>query len=310
MAQIIWSIAPIFVLIVLGHLLRRNGIPSFEFWNLNDRLVYWVLFPALLFYKTSTVTLRADLVGSYFVVIVGGFLAGILFSLIAGRLFGLGAAVTSSVLQGATRHNTFVALAVAERLYGTEGLSLAALAASLLVPMTNVVVVICLVTLLSGDGERPLGRLLLRDLMRNPLLISVMLGIAVNLSGVGLIPVLHDTTDILGRAALPVVLLCVGANIQWRGMAARSVPLLCSMAGKFIVVPAAVVALCLAVGLGGVPAQVAVAYAAVATASASYTLARQMGGDAGLMAAIITLQTLVSFATMPLTIALATMWFR
>ncbi|MAY67399.1 MAG: permease, partial [Rhodospirillaceae bacterium] len=61
MLNILWAILPIFVLIVLGNLLRRNGIPSIEFWNLNDKLVYWVLFPSLLFYKTST----TDLAGGF-----------------------------------------------------------------------------------------------------------------------------------------------------------------------------------------------------------------------------------------------------
>ena len=65
------SIAPIFILIVLGYLLRRNGIPNVEFWNMNDKLVYWVLMPALLFHKTSTIELSAELVGSYSVVIIG-----------------------------------------------------------------------------------------------------------------------------------------------------------------------------------------------------------------------------------------------
>ena len=51
MITILLSIAPIFLLIVLGHLLRRGGIPSFDFWNLNDKLVYWVLFPSLLFHE-------------------------------------------------------------------------------------------------------------------------------------------------------------------------------------------------------------------------------------------------------------------
>ncbi|MBO6838327.1 MAG: AEC family transporter, partial [Alphaproteobacteria bacterium] len=64
MLDIIWTIAPIFLLIVLGNLLRRNGIPSVEFWNLNDKIVYWVLFPALLFHTTSTLQLSSGMFGS------------------------------------------------------------------------------------------------------------------------------------------------------------------------------------------------------------------------------------------------------
>ncbi|MFN3331894.1 MAG: AEC family transporter, partial [Caldilinea sp.] len=73
MFSIFLSIAPIFLLLILGYLLRRNGIPSIEFWNLNDRLVYWVLFPALLFNNTSTINLSGDLLSAFALVIYTGF---------------------------------------------------------------------------------------------------------------------------------------------------------------------------------------------------------------------------------------------
>ena len=65
MQDVFLSIVPIFLLIVLGHGLRRGGIPSFEFWNMNDKLVYWVLMPALLFSKISTTHVESGLVGSF-----------------------------------------------------------------------------------------------------------------------------------------------------------------------------------------------------------------------------------------------------
>ena len=81
MLHILWSILPIFVLIVLGNLLRRNGIPSVKFWNLNDKLVYWVLFPSLLFYKTSTSDLSGDLLGPFAASILTGLVAAVATSL-------------------------------------------------------------------------------------------------------------------------------------------------------------------------------------------------------------------------------------
>ena len=73
MLDILLSIAPIFLLLVLGYWLRRGGIPSIDFWHLNDRLVYWVLFPALLFNNTSTIALSSDLLGSFATIIYIGF---------------------------------------------------------------------------------------------------------------------------------------------------------------------------------------------------------------------------------------------
>ncbi len=302
MLQILLSIAPIFLLIVLGHGLRRGGIPSIEFWNLNDRLVYWVLFPALLFHKTSTTTLSGDLVLPQAGVMYGALACAVAFALIAARLARYEGPLASSLLQGCARHNTFIALAVSERLYGAEGLAVAALTTALLVPVTNVVVVTLMVGLIRGGGDGVL-KAIARDLARNPLLLAVLAGGAWNLAGVGHAPVLHDMTRILGDAALPVVLLCVGANIRVRAMAAQLLPTVLSMAGRMVVFPAAVIGLALWTGLPSAAALVALVYGAVPTAPNGFTLARQMGGDAPVMAGMITLQTVIAFVTLPLTMA-------
>jgi predicted permease len=239
------------------------------------------------------------------VVILGGFGAAALFGLLAAKLAGLDGPLASSVLQGAARHNTFIALAVAERLYGTEGLAIAAVATSLLIPTTNVTMVTLMVWLVRGPDEKRIFTSILRDLARNPLILSVGAGVAWNVFGNGEIPVVHDVARLLGAAALPVVLLCVGANIRIRAMAASALPLGISSFGKLVVFPLAIVALAQAMGLSETETLVALLFGAVPTASSAYTLARQLGGDAPLMAAIVTVQTALAFVTLPLTMALA-----
>ncbi|HAE01680.1 MAG TPA: AEC family transporter, partial [Rhodospirillaceae bacterium] len=200
MLEIVLTIAPIFLLIVLGNILRRIGIPSVDFWNINDKLVYWVLFPVLLFKTTSTLTLSGAVIGNYAIVILGGFFAAVIYSLIAIKVFKVSAPSGTSVLQGAARHNTFIALAVAERLFGADGLALAAMVTAVLIPVTNIVVVTSMVGMLPKTPGRSLPVAILRDLTRNPLLVSIVIGMSLNLLGVGEIPVLHQTAGILGAA--------------------------------------------------------------------------------------------------------------
>ncbi len=304
MLDIFLSIAPIFLLIGLGQLLWRKGIPSVEFWNLNDKLVYWVLFPALLFYKTSTIELSSSLISSYALVIIGGFGSAVLFSVSTSWLFKLDRPVASSVLQGSARHNTFVALAMAERLFGNQGLSLAALIAAILIPITNITVVSLMVTIIQGKSQKHIGRAILRDLSRNPILISVLIGLGVNLAKIGEIPIIHDITQILGGAALPVVLLCIGANIRLRAMQGATTPMLLSIGGKMLIFPGVILVLAYAIRLPELATMVAILVGSMPTASSSYTLARQMGGDAPLMAAIVTMQTGLAFITVPVTLSL------
>ena len=305
MIDIFLSIAPIFLLLVLGYVLRRGGIPSVEFWNLNDRLVYWILFPALLFSNTSTFDLSGDLLSAFAVAIYCGFGSAVIFALLSSRLFRLDGPTASSVLQGSARHNSFIALAVAERLIGFDGLALATLVTALLIPVTNITVVTLMVTMIRGDGGRAaVMRAVLRDLARNPLLIAVGLGICANLLDIAPIPVVSDMAKILGAAALPIMLLCVGANIRIRAMTSAGLPVLLSVVGKMVVFPAMILVAAQFVDLSDAALLVLILYGAVPTAASAYTLARQMGGNAPVMATIITLQTAISFVTLPITVTL------
>ena len=303
------AIAPIFGIIVLGLLLRRGGIPSFEFWNLNDKLVYWVLMPALLFHKMSTATFDASLVGSYAAVVLGGFAAALLAGLVLPKLAGFSAPVRSSVLQGAARHNIFIVLAVSERLFGADGLELAALGAAMLIPTTNISMVTLMVGMTSQAAGGRIVTAILRDLARNPLLIAVALGVAWNFAFEGEpAPVAHDIARILGGASLPIMLMCVGANLRIRAMGVAIWPLLLSTVAKMVLFPAATLAFALLAGLTETQAMVALLFGASPTASSAYTLARQLGGDAPLMAAIVTLQTVIAFAALPATLYLARLY--
>ena len=309
MLDISLLIAPIFALLILGFTLRRNGIPSQEFWHQNDKLVYWVLMPSLLFYKTSTTDYDAALIGSFAVVILGSFACAIVFGILVWRLSPLSNATASSVMQGSSRNNTFISLALAERLYGSDGLALATLAMAMLIPVTNLVVVSLMVMINSeAKGIRVIPSIL-RDVSRNPLLLAVTAGILLNILVAHEIPVLHDMTRILGQAALPIMLLSVGASLRVKEMVTSVSPVLLAVIGKMILFPATALGLALMVGLTETQTMIVLLFATMPTASASYTLSRQMNGDAPVMASIITIQTGLSFFTIPISLFLAQMAF-
>ena len=287
-----------------GHVIRRVLVEHSEFWDGVDRLAYWVLLPSLLFSKISTMELSASFIGPYAAVVTGGFVAAFSFALVVSLAVGFPGPVASSVVQGASRHNTFIALAATERLFGAAGQASAYLASSILIPITNVAVVVAMVLLHRNKETSPsVGRAVVRDIVRNPLLIAVAVGLVFNGLGAGKLPILHDIADLLGRAALPMVLLSIGAAIRLDGLRAAIPPLAVATIGKMVVFPLVILLLALALDLSLVPASVAMIYGSAATATSSYALARQMGGDAPLAATIVTLQTLLSFLTIPLAIA-------
>ncbi|MGH1428591.1 MAG: AEC family transporter [Arenicella sp.] len=310
MFDILFAIIPVFVLILLGFALMRFSIPSLEFWHLNNKLVYWVLIPALLFNKTSQIEVSADLIGKYAMAIYAGFFSVVILSIVFSKVLKLSSASLTSVMQGSARHNTFIVLAVAETIYGSTGLSTAALGSAILIPMTNLVVVTLMVWHLS-QGEK-LDALILNtlgELARNPLIIAVLLGLAFNYLNWENVPVLHETTRLLGGAALPIVLLGVGANIRVKDFTADWLPLLLSCLLKMLVFTGVILLVCLNLGLNETQTAIALLFGAVPTAAPAYTLAKQMGGDAPLMAAIVVIQTGISIISIPLTISIYNHYF-
>jgi len=299
------AIAPIFLLIMLGHVLRRGNIPSLEFWGLNDRLVYWVLLPSLLFQKISTNEVSMELVNSYAIIVVGTFAAVLMVALLAAWASRAAPPVATSILQGSVRHNMFIALATAQALYGAQGLALATLITGLLIPVTNIAVVSSMVIMLRKGQGGGLAFAIVKDLGRNPLLLAIAAGATVNALTDTPLPIINETTMLLGNAALPVMLLCVGANIRVRELETAMIPMVIACLVKLVLFPIIIFALARFMGLSEVETSVALLFGAVPTSASSYTLARQMGGDAPLMAAIVTLQTILVFMTMPLTITLA-----
>lgn len=305
MLEISVAIAPIFLLIMLGHVLRRGNIPSLEFWGLNDRLVYWVLLPSLLFQKISTNEVSMELVNSYAIIVVGTFAAVLMVALLAAWASRAAPPVATSILQGSVRHNMFIALATAQALYGAQGLALATLITGLLIPVTNIAVVSSMVIMLRKGQGGGLAFAIVKDLARNPLLLAIAAGATVNALTDTPLPIINETTMLLGNAALPVMLLCVGANIRVRELETAMIPMVIACLVKLVLFPIIIFALARFMGLSEVETFVALLFGAVPTSASSYTLARQMGGDAPLMAAIVTLQTILVFMTMPLTITLA-----
>lgn len=305
MTSIALTLAPIFGLMIVGMVLRRIGLPGDGFWPMASRLGYWVLIPSLLFSKLSVADIRPELMAPFGGTLAGAFyLVGALI-LFVTYLMRMPTPQRGSVLQGAVRHNGFIALAVAEQLYGTAGLSTAALAMAMLALVTNLSIVPALLALnASGQDKRhSVIRDMVLDVLRNPFILAIFAGLGANFLLSGPIPVLHDMTRLLGSMALPLMLMFVGAGLQFSGLRANLLPLTIGTVGRYVLFPLLV----LLIPSGLTPEQVLILliFAAVPTAPASSALAWQTGGDVPLMNAIITVQTALAFVTLPLTLAFA-----
>jgi malonate transporter and related proteins len=304
MGIVIAALLPVFLLIVLGAVLKRTLMRLETQWHGLERLTYYVLFPMLLIQTL----VKADL-STVPVAGVGGalMLSSLSVSLLCLALWPLfrraidGPAFTS-VFQGAIRWQTYVALSVSRNLFGADGLALASVAMVAIIPMVNVFSVAVLAHYASTERQSP--RTIAMTLVRNPLIWACAIGLFVNVVHLPLPRIWHEVADALGSSSLAIGLLVTGAGLHLEGLLRPSVAAATGVLFKLVLMPALAIALALWFGLSGTHLVIVAVCSAVPTSPSAYVLARQMGGDAPLLAQIITLQTILAAITMPIAIAL------
>jgi hypothetical protein len=297
---------PAFGLLALGAALRRFLLRDVAVWAGIERLVFWALTPALLVSSIASVDLAALPVGRMALAIWLALLGGTALSLLLARAARLDHPATTSVLQGGIRFNNLMGFALTGGLYGAPGTALGAVATGLIVPFVQVVTIGAFALAPAADGGGG-GRFspvrVGKQLATNPLLVAVLLGFAVSALG-GLPPGIGPLLRSLGGASIALGLLCVGAALSPGALRGRAGVQAATCAIKLALVPAMTLALGLALGLDRLSLVVALVFMALPTATTSYVMARALGGDAPLMAALTTTEHLVSAATLPLWIAL------
>ena len=306
MSAVFAALFPVFLLIVFGIALRRWLIAEDAHWVGLERLLYYVMFPAFLI----GTMVRADL-SKVPVLAVGGTMFAAVLVMAAlclalkpafTRFLGTDGPAFTSLFQGATRWQTFVALPVAGNLYGDLGLALASVA---MVAMTPVLNVLCVWTLVRfASPNKPDWRAVLVAIARNPFIWACAIGAALNPVAGAIPQPIHMVIDALGRSSLALGLLIVGAGLRLDELVRLKPLTLPACALKLVVMPAIAIGIALACGLSGANLVVVACCTAVPAASNSYILARQMGGDAPLMAQILTIETLLAAVTLPIAIGL------
>jgi len=309
MTAILSSLAPVFLLILAGWLVRKKQWVPDVFWPPAEALTFYVFFPALLVHKIAL----ADMSGIDLPPILGATAGGMLIvggALVALRerlaLAGLGGPAFTSVFQGAVRPNSYVGLAAAVALFGDTGLTVISACIIVASPLANFLGVLVLVRYANdggGDGGEaatdPRWRDAILPTVKNPLILATVLGVALNWSGAGLPPLAEPFLAILGQAALPIGLLAVGAGLDFGAARNAGRAVVGTVALKQIALPLVTLLLFFALGGSGPAATMTVMYAALPCSAVAYVMSRQMGGDATLMAGIITATTLSAMIAMP-----------
>lgn len=292
------ALIPVFGLIILGYFLKRFNFPGDTFWGQAEKLTYFLFFPAMLIYKLTNAERGGIEISKLFFVIVLFLLFMSLILVVCQKIFSWSGPVFTSVYQGGIRFNSYVGLAAISELYGDAYVPSAAVAMSLMIPLINL---LCILIFAVWGGKEITGiGGVLKAIVKNPLIVACVVGITFNMTGVSFHPIVEGMINPLSTLALPMGLMAVGAGLNLKALRSTTTPFFVSSVIKLIVFPLVSFMLLRLVGADEVTTVVVILLSTMPTASSAYILARQLGGDAYLMAGIISGQTLLAIITIPL----------
>jgi len=291
---------PDFSLIAIGWLLCRYTALDRRVWDQVESLVYYFLFPVLLFHSIVRSPLDFGATSSLLTAGVGVGLCGIALAYALPFMPGLRSHIDrrdhAASAQIAFRFNSFICLALADRLAGPEGLLLIAVLIGVCVPMFNIAAV--------WPMTRHAQTGFVRQLVRNPLIVATVAGLLANVLGITVPAWLTPTLTRIGAASLALGLLAAGAGMQFATLGRGKVLAVSVLAIRHLILPLVAWGLARALRLDGVQASVLMAFSAVPTASSAYVLAARMGYNGPYVAGLVTLSTVLGVVSLPFALAL------
>ncbi|MFZ1813005.1 MAG: AEC family transporter [Rhizobiaceae bacterium] len=302
------SLLPVFMIIITGFVLKRISLLGDEGWSGLERISYFVFLPLLLFRTIA----NTDFTALATTGLAAGFLCAtllLLASMFAVRpllqgALGVSAPAYSSIYQGVTRWNAFVTLAIAERMDVASALSVVAIGIGVMIVPINLVNILAMAAWGErGEKARPS---FWRLVVTNPLIVGVVAGMIWNASGLVMPGPIDTSIDILSRVSLPLGLLLVGAALRVRMPGREIAAVVVASLLKLFVQPLFLTVAAWLFGVRGGELMIVALCGAGPSAMNGYVVARQLGGDAPLFAAIVTLQTALSFLTIPIIMAAVT----
>ncbi|MHB1198402.1 MAG: AEC family transporter [Polaromonas sp.] len=286
---------PDFSLIIGGYLICRYTALNRTVWASVESLVYFFLFPVLLFQSIVKSPLDLGAASSFIGAGLVLGLAGIAMAYSLPHLPWLGRHIDrrehAASAQVAFRFNSFIGLALAERLLGGQGLLLLAVLIGVCVPLFNVAAVWPMVRHAQSG--------LLRELVRNPLILATTSGLAANLLGFSLPLWLQPTLSRIGSASLVLGLMAAGAGMQFGHLAQAKTLALAVLSIRHLLLPIVAIALAKAFGLSAAQTTILLVFSALPTASSAYVLAARMGYNGGYVAGLVTLSTMLGVLSLP-----------
>ena len=271
---------------------------SDSFLATSDRLIYYVFFPLMLFWKiggASTLSMDWKFISAAFCALLTVYFL----SWICIQVFEITDYQAGSFSQSCYRFNTYIGMAVILNALGEEGVRIFGVLIGIMIPIINVLAV---TTLIWYSGKRysaaEKNRMLLKALLSNPLIIGCVAGI-LYANFIHVFPVFLDNTlRLTSMVTLPLALLSIGGSLTFQSFKAYYRQSLTATAVKLVVLPVCGYLFFNLFQVDETATRVGLIYFALPTSTAIYVLSSQLNSDTQLASAAIVVSTLLSIASL------------
>ncbi len=299
------TLFPVFAVIFLGSGLKATGFVPRDFFAASDRLVYYIFFPAMLFWKIGVGQPATGIDLSLFPAALCAVLLVFAVSTLYILLSGMPAYQAGSFSQSCYRFNTYIGMAIIQKAAGDEGIVLFAVMIGFIIPVINLLSVSILIWF-SGKSYRPKEKLqhLIRAIVTNPIILGCLAGIAFSATGLPLPLFIDNTLSLVSMLTLPLALISIGSAFSFKKIEGYLLPSVAAAFCKLVLLPAAGLFFMIWFSITGAAFQTGMIFFCLPTSTAIYVLSSQMNSDTELASASIVVSTLFSVFSLSAALAL------
>lgn len=303
MENIFFNTLPIFLITILGSLIKKHWINSSEFWRGLEKLSYYVLFPAVIFNSIILTDLASSNTSK---LTTGLMLSTIIVSI--GLIFyrhkkKMNKMQFTSIFQGSTRYNSYILFGVSNALFDDQGLAIVSVMSAYMMAFTNILAIIIFIIFVPNkethNTKKDIITSSIKIIYTNPLIISSILGFAFNYFGGELNLGVQKTISSVADSAFAIGMFNIGASLKFVSLKDYYPQLILTSIVKLLILPLVTFLILLSMSIEGMDQSIGILYSTLPCASSSYTLSKQLGGDHDLMSSIITFTTIVSVISLP-----------
>ena len=299
MTLVFSSLFPVFSLLLLGRLLKQLKLTNEIFLKLSDRLIYFIFFPALLFWKIGSAETSDFINWDLCLAIVMSIAIIYIISALALKLFNISDFKAGSFSQSCYRFNTYIGMAIVFYAYGEAGIQYFGILIGIAIPFLNILAVSTLIWY-SGRNKATGSRLTIffKEILTNPLVLACAAGLLYART-LGSFPVyIENTLELMSAVALPLALISIGGALTFKSL--RGNLAIASIASiiKLVFLPLVGYWILTVMQVSGLPFKVGIIFLTLPTSASIYVLSSQLNSDTELASAAIVLSTILSFVSL------------